>query len=139
METKTAKITSVHENQRSYDYQGTKYFVHHIKFEGSDNTWNYDSKTQTCEKFKSGEVATFDTNVIEKNGFTNYKIKPKQDANGGGFKKGEPKDQGIITYLSVLSSASNFYASKPQATNAEVFEMAEQAFNKAIQKSTLNK
>lgn len=138
METKTAKITSVQENQRSYDYQGTKYFVHQIKFEGSDKAWNYDSKSEKCEKFTVGEMANFETDVREKNGFTNYKIKPKEQF-GGGFKKSDPKDQGIITYLSCFSSSCNFFATKLQASQEDVFKMTDEAFNKAIQKSTITK
>lgn len=137
MENKTAKITSVQENQRSYNGQNGTTYIHLIKFEGSDQAWEYHSLKQQCEKFKVGETQTFDTDVKVNGQYTNYKIKPAKDAPGG-FKKGEPKDQGIITYLSCLSSVCNFFQQR-QGDSNDVFKMADEAFNRAIQKSTLNK
>jgi hypothetical protein len=139
METKTAKILSVQENQRQWDYQGTKYFDHWIKFEGSDNVWIYSSKSDKCEKFKAGEVATFDCDIKTNGAHTNYKIKPKQEQGAGGFKKADPKDQGIITYLSCLSSAANYFSNTKPSDWSDVMKAAEQAFNEAFKKSTLNK
>lgn len=133
METKTAKILSVQENQKSYDYQGTTYYVHLIKFEGSEHTWKFDSKNTTCEKFKVGETATFDCDIKVNGQYTNYKIKPKQDP----FKKGEPKDQGIITYLSCLSSAANYFTNTKPSTWEDVMSAANKAYNEAMNKSTL--
>lgn len=135
METK--KITSVQENQRQWDYHGTKYFDHWIKFEGSEQVWVYSSKSDKCEKFKSGEEATFETKVQQRGQYTDYKIKPVQQ--NGAFKKGEAKDSGIITYLSCFSSACNFYSSRLQSNSADVLNFTEEAFKKAMEKSTLNK
>lgn len=135
METKTAKILSVQENQRQWDYQGTKYFDHWIKFEGSEQVWIYSSKSDKCDKFKVGETSTFDTDVKVNGSHTNYKIKPKQEANGFGGKM-QPKDQGIITYLSCFASACNYHAQRT-CTQQDVFEMTEKAFNTAMTKTTL--
>lgn len=138
METKTAKIISVQENQRQWNYQGTDYFDHWIKYEGSDQVWVYGSKSATCEKFKVGETATFECEIKQSGNYTNYKIKPAQTngAAGGGFKK-ENKDQGIITYLSCLSSACNFYSGRLQSDADDVLRFAEKAFTEAVKKSTL--
>lgn len=142
METKTAKIVSVQENQRQYDYQGTQYFEHKIKFEGSDQLWSYSSKSPICEKFKTGESATFDIEIKENGQYKNYKIKPAQAQGGNGYsggKKADPKDQGMITFLSLYSSTCNFYAHRGQATIDQVLTDTERAFKKAMEHSTIAK
>lgn len=139
METKTAKITSVQENQRQFEYQGTKHYEHWVKYEGSEIVHTYASKSEKCEKFKVGETATFDIDIKQNGSHTNYKIKPKSDGfGGGGGKKFEPKDSGIITYLSVFSSACNYHAQRT-CSQSDVFDMAEEAFKRAMSKTTLTK
>lgn len=139
METKTAKITSVQENQGNWNYQGTTYYKHLINFEGSDHVWTYDSKSDKCEKFKVGQVQTFDTDIKQNGQYTNYKIKPAKEQNGQYTKK-ETKDQGIITWLSCFSSVCHLFAEK-QGSNSVRFEDAlsatDKAFERAMSKSTL--
>lgn len=134
METKTAKITSVQENQRQFEYQGTKYYEHWIKYEGSDILHTYASKTEKCEKFKVGETATFDVEVRQNGPHTNYKIKPKSDSP---FKKGEPKDQGLITALSCISSAVQLHHRFAPNSAESVIETANKFFEFAMSKSSL--
>lgn len=138
MET-TAKITSVQENQRSYNGKNGTIYIHFIKFEGDqeNKTWEYHSQKTTCDKFKVGESATFITEVKVNGQYTNYKISPaKQDGFSGG-KKGDPKDQGVITFLSLYSSTCNFYAQRGQVTIEDVLADTEKAFKKALEHSTL--
>lgn len=134
METKTAKINSVQENQRQFEYQGAKYFEHWIKYEGSDIVHTYASKTEKCEKFKVGEIATFDVEVRQNGPHTNYKIKPKQD---NPFKKSEPKDQGLITALSCISSAVQLHHRHSPNSAEGVIETANKFFEFAMSKSSL--
>ena len=130
---KTAKITSVQENQRNYQSQNGQVFIHLIQYEGDDKTWEYHSKSNVCEKFKVGQVSDFDTDVKQNGTYTNYKIKPAQQNN---FPKGQNKDQGTITYLSVFSSCCNYFAQRSNGSE-DVFAMAEKAFNISVSKSTL--
>lgn len=138
MEPQKAKIVSVQENQRQWSYQGSDFFDHYIKIEGSDQVWTYASKSPVCDKFKAGEEATFTTEIQERGQYKNYKIRPVQQAtNGYAGKKAEPKDSGIITFLSLYSSTCNFYAQRGQATIDQVLIDTEKAFKKAIEHSTL--
>lgn len=134
METKTAKIISVQENQRQFEYQGTKYFEHWIKYEGSDNIHTYASKAEKCEKFKVGETATFDVEVRQNGPHTNYKIKPKTE---NPFKRSEPKDQGLITALSCISSAVQLHHRFAPTSAEEVISTATKFYEFAMSKSTL--
>jgi len=136
METKTAKITSVQENQGNWNYNGTTHFKHFIKFEGSDTVWTYDSKSDKCEKFKVGETATFEIKTQQNGQYTNYKIKPVSQQNGQ-FAKGN-KDQGVITALSCLSSACNLHQQSSAILDPNsVLTTAEKFYQWATQKSTL--
>lgn len=141
MEQRTEKITSVIQNQRQYPGKVGTIFIHHIRFENDkDNKiWEYHSQKETCENFKEGQVATFETNITVNGNFTNYKISPPKEQNGGksySGKSGKTGDSGIITYLSCFSSACDFYAKKLQASEEDVFAMTETAFKKALEKST---
>lgn len=141
MET-TAKIVSVQENQRQWEYQGSQFFDHYIKYEGSDQVWTYASKSPTCDKFKVGEQATFETLIKENGQYKNFKIKPVQPAGNGAYsggKKADPKDQGMITFLSLYSSTCNFYAQRGQATIDQVLTDTEKAYKKALEHSTIQK
>lgn len=138
METK--KITSVQENQRSYNGKYGQIFIHMIQVEGSETKWEYHSQKQNCDKFKVGEVANFTTETKQNGQYINYIIKPVNDqpgaGNGSGFKKAEQKDQGTITYLSCFSSAANYYAQRSDGPDA-VLSLAERAFQEAMKHSTL--
>ena len=137
---KTAKIISVQENQKQYSGKGGPVFIHLIRFENDieNKIWEYHSSKEICEKFKEGEVATFDYEIKQNGNYTNYLIKPKA-AGGAGAKFKDTKDEGVITYLSCFSSACNFYAKKLQVSEDDVLDFAEKAFQKAVAKSTKNK
>jgi hypothetical protein len=137
METKQVKVAAVQENQRQWEWQGSKFFDHYVKIEGSDQVWTYASKVDKCDKFKAGETVEAQLDIQERNGNKYYKIKPVQAATNGftGVKK-DPKDSGIITYLSCFSSACNFYAQRT-CVPEDVLHLAEQGFNEAIKHSTL--
>ena len=134
---KTAKIISVQENQKQYSGKAGIIFVHLIRFENDieNKLWEYHSKSEKCDNFKEGQVQTFQTEIKQNGTYTNYLIKPA--STGTGTNKGANKDSGIITYLSCLSSAANFYANQKPSTWQDVMDAAEQGFKKATEKSTL--
>lgn len=139
METKQVKVTAVQENQRQWEWQGSKFFDHYIKIEGSDQVWTYASKAERCDKFAAGQAIEAILDVQERNGNKYFKIKPSQAQNGSGFSGGkkDPKDSGIITFLSIYSSTCNFYAQRGQVTIDQVLQDTEKAFKKALEHSTL--
>lgn len=141
---KTAKITAVQENQRSYQGKFGKTYIHMVKFEGDpdDRNWEYHCLKEQCEKFKAGQESSFETKVetSQDGKYTNYKIKPKvEPTNGNGaskFKK-EDKDQGLILFMSLYSSTCNFYAQRGNAAIEDVIRETEKAFDAAMKHSTL--
>lgn len=138
METITAKITYVHENQRQYSGK-VPMFIHKIRFENDKEkkVWDFHSPSEVCDKFKEGEVATFTTEIKQRGQYTDYNIRPAGQGTGKSFGGGmQKKDEGVITYLSCFSSACNFYANKLQASEEDLFALAEKAFKQAISKST---
>lgn len=137
METKTAKILSVLENQRQYTGQNGSVYIHFITFEGDQHNkaWEYHSTKAVCEKFKVGETTTFDIEIKVNGTYTNYKIKPKQEA-GAGFSGRSPKESGRITFLSCVSSASVYFAHTKPSSWSDVLEAAEEAYVRAMAKSS---
>lgn len=136
---KTAKIISVQENQKQYSGRGGIIFVHLIRFENDieNKLWEYHSQTEKCEKFKEGQVQTFQTEIKQNGTYTNYLIKPASTGTGAGSGKGANKDSSIITYLSCLSSACQFYQRNLQASEKDVLNFAETAFKKAMEKKSI--
>lgn len=138
METKTAKILTILEDQKRYTGQNGMVYVHLITFENDSygRPWEYHCKKQNCEKFKIGEVATFDTEIKQNGQYTNYKIKPIQaDGSATTFKAADPKNQGRMVFLSCLSSAATFFSTNKPSDWQDVLAAAELAYDKAIQKS----
>lgn len=142
METKTvtAKITSVQENAKQYSGKTGPIFIHKIRFEGDEKNmiWEHHSSSEVCDKFKEGEVATFETEIVVRGQYTDYKIKlPRQGNPYNGNPGKAAKDSAIITYLSCFSSACQFYQRKLQASESDVLEFAETAFKKAMEKKSI--
>jgi hypothetical protein len=135
---KTATVTNIQENVSQFDWQGKKYHKHTITFDNGDKG-EYTSVSPTCDKFKVMEQTTYTIETKTNGQYTNVVIKPVQAAGSGGFKKSEPKDQGIITALSCLSSASNLYTQTMGNSPDNVIKAAEIFYQWAISKSTLNK
>lgn len=137
METKTSKVVNILHNQKQWDSgQGIIYY-HTVSFENGD-TGQYGSKSQTCEKFVKGTEATYTKETRVNGQHTNVIIKPAQAQTNNNF-KGQPKDQGTITYLSSVSTAANFYQQRAGGSEDIVLAFAEKIFERAMSKSTLNK
>lgn len=139
METKKSKVTAIEENKRQYAGQNGTIHYHTITFENGD-VGVYGGKSEKCTKFVIGQEADYTKEVKVNGAYTNCTIKPiQQNPSTHTAKPKYPeKDTGIITYLSCLSSVCNYFQQR-NSDPKDVFAMAEEAFIKATEKSTLNK
>lgn len=135
METKKSVVTAIAENVKQWAGQNGTVHYHTITFANGDTGW-YGSKSPKCEKFIIGKECDYTKETKVNGQYTNVVIKPLQDQNGS--RKFEPKDQGVITYLSCASTAAQYYHQR-QSTKEDLYAMAEELFIKAMSKSTLNK
>lgn len=139
-------IEKVRDNVSSYSTSdGGKNFVHMITVDNQE--FEYHSKSDILEKFKAGEEAHFDLKDVETKRGISKRIIPVQpprqfgQSNGfsGGGKKAwvSDKDQGLITYLSCLSSVCvlNQQSSKINDFDA-ILKQAHAAYEAAMQHST---
>lgn len=85
---------------------------------------------QEQDKWVIGKEVSYTSE--QKGNFLNFKIVEEKPAFGGS--KVEPKQQGIITYLSCASTAANFYAQRSNGSEEQVLAFAEKLFNAAIAK-----
>lgn len=134
METKTAKILSVIQNHRTYTTEKGICYIHLITFEGDEHNkaWEFHSTNPLCEKFKVNEISIFDFEIKQVGQYTNYKIKPHQDAFQNN--KMNPKIQNQMGFLSCLNSAALFHASLPACNWEHVLSATEIAYDKLNKK-----
>ena len=140
---KTAIVKQVRENaKKSYVGRNGNVFVHGITIEGDPQEYEYHSLQETCTKFVPTQEATFTTEVKVNGAYTNYKISPVAPLKpaGGGFsggaKKDYGKDQEVISALSSVSTAANFYSNRGVAIGEDkLLELAEKIYNWATSKS----
>lgn len=136
----TKRVVKVREAIKTYSGKNGQITVHGITVEDDPQEWEYHSLQPTCSKFKPNEEVTFTTEVKQNNNYTNYKISPINTT--GPFVKGAPfkqesKDQGLITALSSVSTAVNFYQHQSPRVNEDiVLAFAEKIFIWANSKST---
>lgn len=140
---KTAKISQVRENARTYTGKFGEMHIHVVTLaEAIDGQteWEYHSKSEKCTKFTAGAEATFSTEVSARNGYTNYKITPLDVNKAPGAPSpfrggGAPKDEGRISALSAASTAAMFYSHRPSAKPEDLLELAEKVYQFALSKS----
>lgn len=141
-----AIIEKVRDNVSKYNLgDGSPMFVHAITVKGEE--YQYHSKSDVLEKFKEGEEAHFELVDKETPRGISKRIVPSQaprqfgQSNGfsGGGKKAwvSDKDQGLITYLSCLSSVCvlNQQSSKINDFDA-ILKQAHAAYEEAMKHST---
>lgn len=139
-------IEKVRDNVSGYPTSdGGRNYVHMITVEG--NEFEFHSKSEECTKFKAGEEAHFELKDVETKRGISKRIVPSQpprqfgQSNGfsGGGKKAwvSDKDQGLITYLSCLSSVCvlNQQSSKINDFGA-ILKQAHEAYEEAMKHST---
>lgn len=61
-----------------------KWYLYEIKLEGDDKTYQYMSKTNPQTKLPVGQEVEVEIEKKENNGYTNWSIKPAQQAGGFG-------------------------------------------------------
>lgn len=131
------KVKSVVESARSFNSQYGTIYVHLISFEGEDTSYEYNSKSNKCDKFKVGETVNVEVTQRTANGIVTNVVKPVTEApKQPNVSYSNGKEQGIITYLSCLSSVTQLYA----GTGVKLTDCltdVEMAFNKAMEKKGL--
>lgn len=143
-EKKKVKVTGITHAARQYPYNNSINYVHHIMFEGDNNKWEYHSAKDKVDKFKEGDVIDVEMKIEQRvnngNTYTDYKIRTLDDNKGGG-RKSEPRDEGMISMLSCISSAVTLHAEKGGSSTAGLNDLvkktAKEFYNLAISCSTL--
>lgn len=135
METKkSSMVTKVLHEVSTFQSKHGQMFVHEIRFENGDSG-HYNSKSNTCTKFKEGEVATY---TIEPNGNYPSKIKPVQEEQTTHTTERQPMTKDVqvaIIAQSVLSSIANrFQGSSIAIDNQKFMAACEESFNWVMNK-----
>lgn len=126
----TSKVTQVVGNG-TWKKEDKTYYKWEVHMENGD-IGGAMTAAQQQDKWVVGKEVTY-TKIV--NGqYTNFKLVEKKPD----FKKFEPKDQGVITMLSCISSACNAVAQSSNHNNpAVILEMANKFYEAAMSKSTL--
>lgn len=127
------KVKSVTQDIRNYSTQYGQMYVHLITFEGENTAYEYNSKSNVCEKFKIGEIVNVEVSQRTANGIVTNTVKPIQQDTKPNVSYTSQKEQGIITYLSCLSSVTQLYAGTGVKVS-DVLNDVELAFTKAMEK-----
>ena len=127
------KVKSVTQDIRNYSTQYGQMYVHLITFEGENTAYEYNSKSNVCEKFKIGEIVNVEVSQRTANGIVTNIVKPIQQNTKPNVSYTSQKEQGIITYLSCLSSVTQLYAGTGVKVS-DVLNDVELAFTKAMEK-----
>lgn len=127
------KVKSVTQAIRNYSTQYGQMYVHLITFEGENTAYEYNSKSTVCEKFKIGEIVNVEVSQRTANGIVTNIVKPIQQDTKPNVSYTSQKEQGIITYLSCLSSVTQLYAGTGVKVS-DVLNDVELAFTKAMEK-----
>jgi len=127
------KVKSVTQDIRNYSTQYGQMYVHLITFEGENTAYEYNSKSNVCEKFKIGEIVNVEVSQRTANGIVTNIVKPIQQNTKPNVSYTSQKEEGIITYLSCLSSVTQLYAGTGVKVS-DVLNDVELAFTKAMEK-----
>lgn len=140
METKKSKPSKVLHNVDTFKSANGTFFKHEIRFENGDSGV-YNSKSDTCTKFKEGVEVVY---TIEPNGTYPSRIKPVQEEqgqqyNGGNKFQVKAELQPLIVAQSIFSSVCTLHSgSQTHLDMAKVMKDTEEAFNWAMSKYKTN-
>lgn len=123
--------TNVVSNGTWTNPNGQTYYKWNITMDNGDFGGAMTAKEQQ-DKWVIGKEVTYTSET--KGNFTNFKVVEEKPVFGGG--KVEPKQQGVITYLSCASTAANFYAQRSNGSEEQVLAFAEKLFNAAMSKKS---
>ena len=121
--------TNVVSNGTWTNPSGQTYYKWNITMDNGDFGGAMTAKEQQ-DKWVIGKEVTYTSEM--KGNFTNFKIVEENPFFRGS--KVEPKQQGVITYLSCASTAANFYAQRSNGSEEAILAFAEKLFNAAMAK-----
>lgn len=134
-ESKKAKVISA-TYKKSFESKGTTFFTHTIEFDNGDKG-DYISKSFEQTKFVQGQTIDYTIEKQESNGYTNYRIKPVEQAfTGGGFKGGardfKPNNKGFaLSYAKDITVA--LIAQGKVSSSTEAIAMTKAFYNEFYQ------
>ena len=130
METKKGKIVKVTGNGTWQSANGL-FYKWEVEFDNGD-LGGAMTKDQNQQKWIVGKEVSY-TKTVNDKGFSNFKLVEEKPFSGGKF---EPKDTGVITMLSCISSACNAVAQSADYKNVTVIKnLASEFFTLAMSKS----
>lgn len=124
--------TNVASNGTWTNQQGKTFFKWNVTMDNGDFGGAMTGAEQQ-DKWVVGKEVTYTSET--KGNFTNFKLVEDKPAFGG-VAKVDPKQQGVITFLSCASTACNFYAQRSNGSEEQVIAFAEKLFNAAMAKKT---
>jgi hypothetical protein len=140
-EQKTAKILMVKENTRTFGKDKT-FYVHEILFDGSSETWSFNSLNPKCTEFEAGKEATFTIEIKENGQYKNYIIRPVASAGSGGggaFNKGgkggfakSPEQNRLISIQSIFASVCTKAQGDPKIKIMDCWKATEFIYDKTM-------
>jgi hypothetical protein len=132
-ESKKAKVISA-TYKKSFENKGTTFFTHAIEFDNGDKG-DYVSKSFEQTKFVNGQTLDYTIEKNESNGYTNYRIKPVEQAFTGGFKGGKdfkPNNKGFaLSYAKDITVA--LIAQGKVSSSAEAIAITKAFYNEYYQ------
>lgn len=123
--------TNVVSNGTWTNQQGKTFYKFTVTMDNSE-VGGVMTATENQDKWVIGKEVTYTSET--KGNFTNFKIVEEKPVFGGG--KVDPKQQGVITYLSCASTAANFYAQRSNGSEEAILAFAEKLFNAAMAKKS---
>lgn len=131
---KNSKVKTV-DFIKSFEYNNETYYSHRYTMEdGTEINANH----KKMNPIAVGSEVEYEVKGNDKFGNPKGTVKELKQNNFKGGYKSEPKDQGIITYLSCLSSACVRFQ-QSTASDETILAFALKGFNEAMKHSTLKK
>ena len=128
METRKSIVKKVVHNTKQFSSANGQFFVHEVSFDNGDKG-TYNSKSDTCTKFKEGQEMEY---TIEPNGKYPAKIKPYSPPTGQGQKTftRDPETQRLIARQTALKCACDLHSQSSVASDiTKVLKDAEEMYN----------
>lgn len=134
---KVSKVKTVNSAFNSWEKDGVTYYPHRYNMEdGTEITANH----KAMNPFKPGDEVEYEIKGNDNQGNPKGSVgKPQTGGNGnsGGYKS-DPKDQGVITWLSCFSSVCNNTQQSVMAGEINtLIDMTNKAFDEAKKHSSL--
>lgn len=137
METRKSRVAKVIHNLKQFESKFGTMYVHEVAFDNGDKG-EYNSKTDTCQKFVEGQEADYTIETTRTGNYTNTKIKhlsPETSGNsGGGFSGGKKSFAGNESFaLSYAKDLACAHIEKGKEMKAEQVIQVAEAFYQWLQ------